>query len=147
MQSNKQLQSQCRQDPGAHQQQVLQDCRTDKRQMCTRTLGLFAPTIFTLAFSAHMEHVLCSYLDQIMSYAVFLAKKVHLHLSTFTTGAEVCSSKTSIFYLQRPYSFHLQKPYFFHQFSSSKWSLRPHTYKSYFFYVLRGLGRWILCAL
>lgn len=62
-------------------------------------------------------------LDQIMSYAVFLAKKVQLHLSG-TTGAKVCSSETLIFHLQRPYSFHLQKPYVFHQFSSSQWSVR-----------------------
>lgn len=66
-----------------------------------------------------------------MSYAVFLAKKVqlsgtsavHLHLSG-TTGVKVCSSKTSVFHLQRPYSFQLQKPHFFHQFSSSKWSVK-----------------------
>lgn len=62
-------------------------------------------------------------LDQIMSYAGFLAKKVQLHLSG-TTGAKVCSSETLIFHLQRPYSFHLQKPYVFHQFSSSQWSVR-----------------------
>lgn len=95
------------------------------KDKCAPEHKAFLHLVYSRLLLAPTWNMFCvaTQLDLIMAYAVFLAKKAQLHFSG-TTGVKVCSSKTSIFHLQRPYSFQLQKPYFFHQFSSSKWSVK-----------------------
>lgn len=82
-----------------------------------------------------------------MSYAVFLAEKVQLHLSG-TTGAKVCSSKTPqrlLYFIFRdltPFIFRSLISFISSLVLSGLWGY----YKSYFSYVLRALGRWLLCG-